>query len=137
MPDVKDCCIYSRKQRTLVMTFASPYLIGGQSLFPFCEIHIFYVDLDTAFPVTSLHFGTQDVFLLNTRLYELPCFTICIFNNFVFNYLFEYAHEVLVVDRITIIFFDIYMSSILSLQTFAYHLCVVIIFFRISTTDIT
>ena len=67
VPGVKDCCIYSRKQRTLVMTFASPYFIGGQSLFPFCEIHIFYVDLDTAFPVTSLHFGTQDVFFVEHK----------------------------------------------------------------------
>ena len=129
------------------MTLHSHILLVANSLFLFSKMHIFCVDLHTFFLVTFCILVSKMCWLLNTRFYELPCFTICIFNkpyqsscwifNSIFNCFFEYAHEVLTVDRININFFDINMRSSLSLQKFVYHLFVGIIFFRISTTDIT
>ena len=47
--------------------FAFNILLVANSLFPFCKMHIFCVDLHTAFLVTSLHFSIQDVLVVEHK----------------------------------------------------------------------
>ena len=56
-----------KKEKILGMTLHPYLLLVANSLFPSCQMHIFYVDLHTVFLVTSLHFGTQDMLVVEHK----------------------------------------------------------------------